>query len=206
MMKVFWVPVIAAVIIWAAGGGFYWEIREGTHYQLSDSERVNAYLTLFAVASALTGSIFLIFQHWLMRLQLSQTNMPRLYLAVIHNELNNSSYNPHRTAIQYKNLTDNDFEDLKISIYGSIGKKEPSQLLKTCIKKGYVQGRDERVINTFTHELFSVLGTDMNKAISTNSNIRIQVKYEHSYLRKKIMRQSPLYIFNFSSMTWDIDE
>lgn len=205
-MKVFWIPVIATLIIWAVGGGFYWEIREGSHYQLSDSERVNAYITLFGVASALTGSIFLIFQHWLARIQLAQTNMPRLYLAVIHSWLNNNPNSHHRTAIFYKNLTDNDFEDLKISLYGSIDKNEPNKLIKTCIKKGYVQGRDERYINTFTQDIFSELGTNNNKAMSNNSEIRIQVKHEYSYLRNKIMRLSSVYIFNFSSMTWDIDE
>ncbi|OAZ99750.1 hypothetical protein [Halomonas sp. G11] len=206
MMKVFWFPIIATVIIWAIGGGFYWEIREGTHYQLSDAERVNAYLTIFAVASALTGSIFLIFQHWFMRLQLAQTNKPRLYLAVVHNTLNNDPQNPHRTSLKYTNLTDNDFEDLEIFLYGSVDKNETQQFLQTCKKRGYVQGRDERVINIFTNEIIDNLSKKNNNTMNERRSFRIQAKYEFTYLRKKITHYSPVYIFNFSSNTWDIDE
>ncbi|MEL7896035.1 hypothetical protein [Vreelandella neptunia] len=205
-MKVFWIPIIATVIIWSMGGGFYWEIREGNHYQLGDAERVNAYLTIFVVASALTGSIFLIFQHWFMRLQLAQTNKPRLYLAVVHNKLNEEPHNFHRTAIQYTNLTDNDFEDLEIFLYGSIDKNEPNQFLKNCKKKGYVQGRDERVINLPTNEIFDNLAKKNNKTMNEDRAIRIQAKYNFTYLRKKITHYSPVYIFNSSSRTWDIDE
>ncbi|KAA0011187.1 hypothetical protein F0A17_13765 [Billgrantia pellis] len=205
-MKAFWIPVIACILIWIAGGLFYWEIREGTRYQLDSAERVNAYLTLFLVASALTGSIFLIFQHWLMRLQLAQSNMPRLFIAVLPHRDNQLPGSIHRTGIKYINLTHNDFEDLEISLYGSVNNNKPEKFLRICKKKGFVQGKDERDINITTGELFKDIGINAERVMPDETQVRIQAKYSYTFMKKKITRHTPVYIFNFVSNTWDIDE
>ena len=197
-------PTIVAAVLTAAG-----IITILCINQLSAAERVTNIILALTCFGVLASFFYLINNYNIMRSSYLKSLQPALLIQVVTPKVANasgsqqSSPQPRRTIIKYRNPTNNAFEDLTIYCKVCLGNEcvNYDYLFSTNMYMGPYDDRNRRF--DIENDLLKK-GHNINQLASSGTEVRLVLSFQYSFLEQTITQEVQQYKWDPKIRQWEI--
>ncbi|MBS9995441.1 hypothetical protein J4H55_23500 [Vibrio alginolyticus] len=193
-------PIIISIILVALAlwGGFY--VHGTPNNVLSLKDKVSAYIAIVATLGALVSAAFVVFTYIATSNAFVEAQRPHL-LAMMHNIF--TQQNQPMSTLEYRNVTQNRFNDLTIDIKVLAANRTYS--LSELFRPNMTMiGYDQRQRTFDPIQELNNLGLNLLQVAGQGNEVSLEVSYSYTFNGCKEHVLAQMYRWNLARNEWEI--